>query len=232
MSAAQKIQQHPVFIQAQNKVNYHLNQLDKEVRIPPFRPVLSDSNHPLSLGQLTKYPVLATFEQHTQVPKTFLAIGTVFLLALVHFINPLAAPVSNLVGWALPAYLSFKALERPAPQDDVQWLTYWVLFGFFNFAESIALGLILYYVPWYYALKTVFVLWLQLPNVRVRADVAYDSLHFLIVYFYFLEIGCASRVCHRSETCFGKRLGILPCCCAHGHGDCGSPARPREHCHC
>ena len=34
MSAAQKVQQHPVFIQAQNKVNYHLGQLDKEVRIP------------------------------------------------------------------------------------------------------------------------------------------------------------------------------------------------------
>ncbi|KAG8220695.1 TB2/DP1, HVA22 family-domain-containing protein [Butyriboletus roseoflavus] len=151
MSAAQKIQQHPVFVQAQNKVNYHLNQLDKE---------------------LTKYPVLNTFEQHTQVPKTFLALGTVLLLALFHFINPLAAPVSNLVGWALPAYLSFKALERPAPQDDVQWLTYWVIFGFFNFAESTASGLILYYVPWYYALKTVFVLWLQLPNFR-GAQVVY-----------------------------------------------------------
>ncbi|KAI9454724.1 TB2/DP1, HVA22 family-domain-containing protein [Boletus coccyginus] len=154
MSAAQKVQQHPVFVQAQNKVNYHLSQLDKE---------------------LTKYPVLNTFEQHTQVPKTFVAIGTVILLALFHFINPLAAPVSNLIGWALPAYLSFKALERSTPQDDVQWLTYWVLFGFFNFAESVALGLILYYVPWYYALKTIFVLWLQLPNVR-GAQVVYGAV--------------------------------------------------------
>lgn len=122
--------------------------------------------------------MLNTFEQHTQVPKTFLAIGTILLLALFHFINPLAAPISNFIGWALPAYLSFKALERPAPQDDVQWLTYWVLFGFFNFAESIALGLILYYVPWYYALKTIFVLWLQLPNVRVSADIVYDCFKF------------------------------------------------------
>ncbi|KAH0838784.1 TB2/DP1, HVA22 family-domain-containing protein [Lanmaoa asiatica] len=176
MSAAQKVQQHPVFIQAQNKVNYHLSQLDKEVRISVFYPFLSDSDHPLSLsGQLTKYPVLNTFEQHTQVPKTFLAIGTILLLALFHFINPLAAPVSNLVGWALPACLSFKALERPAPQDDVQWLTYWVVFGFLNFAESIASGIILYYVPWYYALKTVFVLWLQLPNFR-GAQVVYVTV--------------------------------------------------------
>ena len=33
MSAAQKVQQHPAFIQAQNKANYYMNQLDKEVSI-------------------------------------------------------------------------------------------------------------------------------------------------------------------------------------------------------
>jgi len=153
MSAAQKLQQHPVFIQAQTKVNYHLSQLDK---------------------QLTMYPVLNTFEQHTQVPKTFLAIGTVLLLALFHFINPIAAPTSDFIGWAIPAYLSFKALEHPAPQDDVQWLTYWVIFGFINLAESTVLGLILYYLPWYYALKSIFLVWLQLPNVR-GAQIVYVS---------------------------------------------------------
>lgn len=120
--------------------------------------------------QLSKYPVLHTFEQTTQVPKTVLAIGTLLVLALFHFINPLAAPISNLIGWVVPAYLSLKALESPAPQDNVQWLTYWVIFGFFNFAESVALGVILYYLPWYYAVKTIFVLWLQLPNTRVSTD--------------------------------------------------------------
>lgn len=32
MSAAQKVQQHPAFVQAQNKVDYYLQQLDKDVR--------------------------------------------------------------------------------------------------------------------------------------------------------------------------------------------------------
>ncbi|KAH7884094.1 TB2/DP1, HVA22 family-domain-containing protein [Phlebopus sp. FC_14] len=145
MSATQKVQQHPAFVAAQNKANYYVSQLDKE---------------------LTKYPVLTTFEQRTQVPKTYLAIGTVILVVLFHFINPLAAPVSNLVGWALPAYLSFRALESPSPDDDIQWLTYWVVFGFFNFTESIALRVVLYYFPWYFAFKTVFILYLQLPAFR------------------------------------------------------------------
>jgi len=74
--------------------------------------------------------------------------------------------VSNLVGWALPAFLSFKALESPGHQDDVQWLTYWIVFGFFNFTESFALRLVLYYFPWYFAFKTVFIIWLQLPTFR------------------------------------------------------------------
>ncbi|KAF9235850.1 TB2/DP1, HVA22 family-domain-containing protein [Melanogaster broomeanus] len=147
MSTAQKVQQHPVFIQAQNKANYYLSQLDKE---------------------LTKYPVLNTFEQRTQVPKAYVAITTVS-------------------GWALPAYLSFKALETPGQQDDIQWLTYWVVFGFLNFTESIALGMVLYY--------TVFILWLQLPVFR-GAQVTYLS----IIKPVLLNVSGSSRAVAPTDT--------------------------------
>ncbi|KAJ3810965.1 TB2/DP1, HVA22 family-domain-containing protein [Lentinula aff. lateritia] len=150
MSAAQ----HPMVVQAQNKAVYYHDQLDKE---------------------LTKYPVLINFEQRTQIPKTYAVLGASLLVVILHMFNALAAPVSNLVGWALPAYLSFKALESPSTQDDVQWLTYWVVFGFFNFLESFALRLVLYYVPWYFAFKTLFILWLQLPYFR-GAQVTYFAV--------------------------------------------------------
>ncbi|KAJ7719228.1 TB2/DP1, HVA22 family-domain-containing protein [Mycena maculata] len=145
MSAAQKVQQHPMYIQAQGQASYYHAQLDKE---------------------LAKYPILVQLEQRTQVPKTYTVIGGAALLVLLHLINPLAAFISNLVGWGLPAYLSFKAIETPSPQDDIQWLTYWVVFGFFNFLESFALRIVLYYLPWYFAFKTVFILWLQLPAFK------------------------------------------------------------------
>ncbi|KAH0590109.1 hypothetical protein H2248_000286 [Termitomyces sp. 'cryptogamus'] len=147
MSAAQQIQQHPVVVQARKKAALYIDQLDKE---------------------LTKYPVLSHIEQRTQVPKTYAVLGVIAFLALLHLVNSLAAIVSNLVGWALPAYLSFKAIESPSPHDDIQWLTYWVVFGFFNFLESFASSLLLYYIPWYYTLKTLFIIWLQLPVFRVR----------------------------------------------------------------
>lgn len=33
MSAAERVQNHPVYVQAQGKANYYINQLDKEVII-------------------------------------------------------------------------------------------------------------------------------------------------------------------------------------------------------
>jgi len=154
MSAAQKVQQHPAFVQAQDKANYYVSQLDKE---------------------LGKYPVMNKLEQTTQVPKAYAAIGIVAVLGLLHLINPLASPVSNLIGWGLPAYLSFKAIESPGNQDDIQWLTYWTVFGFLNFLESFALSVVLYYLPWYFAFKTIFVLWLQLPYFR-GAQITYHTV--------------------------------------------------------
>jgi receptor expression-enhancing protein 5/6 len=143
--SAQSITNHPVYVQASNKAKYYNAQLDKE---------------------LSRYPVFNDVEARLQVPKTVLALGGAVLCTLLVLINALAAPTSNLVGWALPAYLSFRALESPGHEDDVQWLTYWVIFGFFNFIESFAIRMLLYYLPFYYAFKTVFVLWLQLPATR------------------------------------------------------------------
>ncbi|TFK98278.1 TB2/DP1, HVA22 family-domain-containing protein [Pterulicium gracile] len=170
MSAAEKVQQHPAFVQAQNKATHYVNQLDKE---------------------LTKYPALNTFEERTQVPKAYAVLGGVVLVALLHLVNPLAAPVSNLVGWALPAYLSFRAIESPSTHDDVQWLTYWVVFGFFNFLESFAISVVLYYFPWYFAFKTVFILWLQLPAFR-GAQTMYHSVLKPVV----LQAGTPSHSAH------------------------------------
>lgn len=41
----------------------------------------------------------------------------------------LASPISLLIGYALPAYLSLQAIETPSTNDDKQWLTYWVSSG-------------------------------------------------------------------------------------------------------
>ena len=92
-----------------------------------------------------------------------------------------------MIGWGLPAFLSFRAIESPGVQDDVQWLTYWVVFGFLNFVETFALRLVLYYLPFYFAFKTVFLLWLQLPQFRVsvssRGGLVFESASRMMLHF-------------------------------------------------
>ncbi|KDQ17477.1 hypothetical protein BOTBODRAFT_105546 [Botryobasidium botryosum FD-172 SS1] len=136
---------HPAVVHVQKQASYYVSQIDKE---------------------LSKYPVANQLEAKTQVPKAYAAIGSAALLGLLLFVNALALPVSNLIGWALPAYLSFKAIESPQHEDDVQWLTYWAVFGLFNFIESVALRIVLFYFPFYFVFKTAFILWLQLPATR------------------------------------------------------------------
>ncbi|GAA5918164.1 hypothetical protein JCM6882_002312, partial [Rhodosporidiobolus microsporus] len=67
--------------------------------------------------------------------------------------------------WALPAYFSLKALQSPGHDDDVQWLTYWIVFGAFTFLESLS-TIIVAWFPYYYTFKTLFILYLALPSTR------------------------------------------------------------------
>ena len=92
----------------------------------------------------------------------FIALGLGFIYFLFIFLNMGGQILSNLVGFVFPgknpspfpaacfllggggnlrlnllcpAYESIKAIERPGTADDTQWLTYWVVFGFFNVIE-------------------------------------------------------------------------------------------------
>ncbi|KAJ3544999.1 hypothetical protein NMY22_g2591 [Coprinellus aureogranulatus] len=171
-SATQKLQQNPYVQQAQTKASVYINQLDKEVR--KSQTVSAHQTDTPAAHQVPR--AQQPRRQRTQIPKAYAVLGGLFFIVVLHSFNALAAPVSNLVGWGLPAYLSFKAIESPNTHDDVQWLTYWVVFGFFNFMESFALRLVLYYVPWYFAFKSAFIVWLQLPAFRGAQTVYFSVL--------------------------------------------------------
>ena len=74
-----------------------------------------------------------------------------------------ASIISNIVGVAYPAFMSFVALESEGTDDDKQWLTYWVVFGLFNIFDQIA-GIILRFIPFYYVLKLAFLVYCFHPS--------------------------------------------------------------------
>ncbi|KDO20562.1 hypothetical protein SPRG_22323 [Saprolegnia parasitica CBS 223.65] len=85
----------------------------------------------------------------------------------------ISRPVVTSVGVLYPAYASFKALETPATDDDKQWLTYWVVFSITSSAEEVA-ERVVSYLPGYYVLKCIFLVWLMLPKTR-GAIIVYDK---------------------------------------------------------
>ncbi|GAA5874786.1 hypothetical protein JCM3774_003438 [Rhodotorula dairenensis] len=138
---------------AQQKFEYYVAQIDKE---------------------LSKYPTLNRLEAQTSIPKAYavLGVGAVFSFAI--WFNIAAGFLSNFLGFALPAYLSLKALETPGHDDDVQWLTYWIVWGAFVFVESFSKVIVAWF-PYYYVLKTAFILYLILPSTR-GAVVVHDKV--------------------------------------------------------
>ncbi|CAG8750758.1 17757_t:CDS:2 [Gigaspora margarita] len=79
--------------------------------------------------ELAKYPQICELEKRTNIPKTYMAAGVVTFVFTLIFFNVWGELLSDVIGWLYPAYASFKAIESPEKEDDVQWLTYWAYEG-------------------------------------------------------------------------------------------------------
>eukprot|EP00914_Ancora_sagittata_P005683 GHVO01011560.1.p1 GENE.GHVO01011560.1~~GHVO01011560.1.p1 ORF type:complete len:188 (+),score=18.44 GHVO01011560.1:36-599(+) len=98
----------------------------------------------------------------------------ILLLVVLMIVGVFETLISNSVGFFYPAWQSFKAIESKDKKDDEQWLTYWVVYSSFNFLE-VFIDYLLFWVPFYYLVKVIFLLWLFLPQFR-GAKLLYDTL--------------------------------------------------------
>jgi receptor expression-enhancing protein 5/6 len=69
---------------------------------------------------------------------------------------------SNLIGFVIPTYESFRALHTESTADDAQWLTYFVVYSFFCCVESVT-DVFINWIPLYYLFKVLFLIWLMHP---------------------------------------------------------------------
>ena len=113
--------------------------------------------------RLEKCPQLKEMEAQVGVEKFFLAAGGIIAAIGLLFAIGGGTFLVNLVGFLYPAYMSFKALSTPQPDDDTQWLTYWVVYTFFNLVEQLT-DIFVSWIPFYFFLKIAFLVWCFLPQ--------------------------------------------------------------------
>ena len=124
---------------------------------------------------LDKFPMLQSAQDATGVEKLYLVASGGALVLLLLLVGFGAGLICNVVGFAYPTLCSFQAIESEDKKDDVQWLTYWIVYACFNIVEIFA-DFLLYWIPFYYAFKLGFLLWLFMPST-LGASFLY--LHFL-----------------------------------------------------
>ncbi|KAL1926376.1 hypothetical protein VTP01DRAFT_5897 [Rhizomucor pusillus] len=125
-------------------------------------------------AQLGQFQYCNEFERKTGIPKSYAALGIAGLMVLMIFFDLAGQLLTNFISWVYPAYASFKAIESPSPYDDKQWLTYWTVIGFVQIIEYFS-DILLFWIPFYFLFKTLFVLWLALPQFR-GAEVLYTRV--------------------------------------------------------
>ncbi|RDB28184.1 HVA22-like protein j [Hypsizygus marmoreus] len=75
--------------------------------------------------------------------------------------------ISSVAAFLYPGYASYKTLsQRPASEEELErWLMYWSVLGCIIGVEHVAEWLVSW-IPFYYTMKTLFLLYLALPQTR------------------------------------------------------------------
>ncbi|XP_065071109.1 receptor expression-enhancing protein 2-like isoform X1 [Rhopilema esculentum] len=68
-------------------------------------------------------------------------------------------------GTLYPAYRSYKAVKTKDVREYVKWMMYWIVFAFFTAVENAA-DVFISWLPLYYEIKIIFLLWLLSPATK------------------------------------------------------------------
>lgn len=119
---------------------------------------------PLTVQATSGIQVLQLFEAQTGLPRSYAVIVGVAVYFVIIFLNlaGVGQLLSNIAGFVVPCYYSLLALETTTTSDDTALLTYWVVFAFLNVIEFWSRA-ILYWIPFYFLFKTIFLLYIGVP---------------------------------------------------------------------
>uniref|UniRef100_A0A1X7UU63 Receptor expression-enhancing protein n=1 Tax=Amphimedon queenslandica TaxID=400682 RepID=A0A1X7UU63_AMPQE len=88
--------------------------------------------------------------------------------------------LSVIVGVLYPAYCSFKAVKYKDHREYTTWMMYWIVFAIFLTAETFS-DVFLSWLPFYYEIKIVIVIWLALPYTQGAKTLYRRLIHHKLV---------------------------------------------------
>eukprot|EP00051_Salpingoeca_urceolata_P026395 m.477171 g.477171 ORF g.477171 m.477171 type:complete len:233 (-) comp20764_c0_seq1:181-879(-) len=127
------------------------------------QPHLNKLEHYLNTSTDPFASLIAKVSEKTGVARLHLVLGVVGIVLVYVIFDQASRLLGGTLGFAYPAYRSFKAIESSHKEDDTQWLVYWVVFASFSIVE-IGADLILFWFPFYYLAKLAFLLWCMYPG--------------------------------------------------------------------
>eukprot|EP00941_MAST-03F_sp_MAST-3F-sp1_P004611 g4611.t1 len=88
----------------------------------------------------------------------------------------LSKSVSNFVGYAYPAYATYKVLRDNEKEKHPEWLMYWAVMSCFTALEIFG-DTFVSWLPFYYEAKILFIFWLVLPQFKGAITLYRKVLH-------------------------------------------------------
>lgn len=79
-------------------------------------------------------------------------------------------------GTLYPAYASYKAVRTKNVKEYVKWMMYWIVFALFTTLETFS-DVLLSWLPFYYEVKIVFVLWMLSPLTKGSSFIFKKFVH-------------------------------------------------------
>ena len=95
-------------------------------------------------------------EQKTGIKGYIMVILLIISVFLV-YLNIFDTVITNLIGTMYPAFWTVKSIEEGKLDEEIHWLTYWAVFGFFIVIDMFN-PIIMKVLPFYFILKIIFLI--------------------------------------------------------------------------